>query len=380
MKKRLLVGISVFILSLSAIGQSPYYIAEQTITKYIIDKSEFQMQYTKYGNDSKFKYDFKWGADGYVRFYASYYWEDYITDKLDSVQGFYIIFRDWVGISKNEFIDTNETNKRLQFFYEWNYNVNDWDTVKIIERKRDSNNKEIFTIVFEKENEQWIPRYKEEHEYMKSRKVYTEYGWCREIENLIPQYKHEDEYNDKGQRVLWTSYNWNKSQNRWEPRSKAEFSYNTKGQEIRQVNYMPKDSVWIRSSKTETVKFNKNGQADLYIFYDWKESTHKWIEISRDDVKRRRENINLNKQKHWDDNLNTWIENTKTECQCDTLGREVLSISYQWDTTEKKWNPVSQKEIEYDDNNNPIFTRSHTWWQEKWILSETQESRYEKRE
>ena len=198
--KRLLTGVSVFILSFSAIGQSSYYLAEQTIIQYIVDKSELQMQYTKYGNDSKFKYDFKWGADGYVR-YSAYYWEDYITDKLDSVQGFYIIFRDWVGISKNEFIYTNEINKRLQSFYKWNYNVNDWDTVKIIERKRDLNNKETFTVVWEKEKEEWIPRYKEEHEYMINRNVYTEYSWNREIKNLIPQYKHEDEYNAMGERI-----------------------------------------------------------------------------------------------------------------------------------------------------------------------------------
>ena len=378
MIKRLLVGIYIFLLSFSAIGQSAYYLAEQTVITHIVDHQKaLQVQYAKYGNDSKFKYDFKWGSDGYIRFYASYYWEDYLD--FDS-EGFSKVVRGWIGIKKDEFTDTNEVNKRLQRFYEWNYNVNDWDTVKIIERKRDSYNKEIFTIVWEKENEKWISRYKEEHEYMKNRKVYTEYSWSGEIENLIPQYKHEDEYNAKGERVLFISYNWNKSQSRWQTRSKAEFNYNAKSQQIRQVNYIPKDSVWEKYSKTEIVKYNKNSQIDLCVFYDWQENTHSWVETSRNDVKKQKKNINPNEQKHWDDNLKTWIENTKTECQYDTLGREILSVSYQWDTIAKEWKKVSKKEIEYDNNNNPIFTRSHTWWQEKWVLSETRESRYEKRE
>ena len=143
---------------------------------------------------------------------------------------------------------------------------------------------------------------------------------------------------------------------------------------------MPKDSAWIRHSKAEIVKYDKTGQVDLCVFYDWKGSTRKWVETSRKDVKKKKGNINSNKQKHWDNHLKTWIDNTKTECQYDTLGREILSISYQWDTTEKLWKQVSKKEIKYDDNNNPVLTRSHIWWQEKWILSETRESHYEKKE
>jgi hypothetical protein len=379
MEKRFLLGIYAFFLSLSAIGQTSYYVAEETIIS-IVDNKKLDMSYgnNEYRNDTKFKYELKYSADGYSRFYAGYYWDGPFIEKPNSEEYEYV--SGWMGIFKYEYIRANESDFGLQVFYKWNYNTNDWEVEKKIERNRDSNNREIFTIQWEKEGEKWIPSHKEEHEYVKNKKIYTEYIWKSEIENLMPQYKHEDEYNAKGERVLWTSYNWDKLQNCWRLRSKAEFNYNAKGQLIRQVNYIPKDSIWIRSSKTEVAKYDKSGKEELCIFYDWNENTRKWIEKGRNDSKKEKEKINPNEKKHWDDSLNVWIDNVRADCQYDELGREILSVFYEWNSTEKKWRQASKKEIEYDDNNNPIFIRIHTWQQEEWVFSESRESRYEKNE
>jgi|GEM_PF-4360612 len=371
MGKKNLFVIHAFFLSLSAIGQPSYYLAEQTSIKQDIGYSDF-------GKNIKFKSESKYGADGYIRFSASYIWNNSFREKPNS-EGYYEQIG-WAGRDKYEYIYAHESDFGLQVFYGWNYNTEDWEVVKKIERKRDSDNKKIFSITWENENEKWIPRYKTEHEYVKNKKIYTEYSWDREIESLAPYYKHEDEYNTKGERVLCTAYYWDKLQNGWIFRSKAEFKYNKKGQEIRQVNYLPKNSAWIRNSKTEIMKYDNEGIKELFVHYKWDENKRKWIETGTIDNKKWKGKIDPNEQKHWNDSLNVWIDNIKMESQIDELGREILSISYEWNSTKKKWQQASKKEIEYDENNNPIFIHTYIWQQEKWEFSESRESRYEKRE
>lgn len=372
MVKKVLLVICVCVLLFSAIGQgqSSYYLVEKTIIR-IVDNNELDMVYGISAN-TQFKNEFKWDSNGHYQYSASYYWTDYILEQKDG----------WIGISKDEFIDANETGKNIQVFYSWSYDTNDWVIEKKIERKRNSDNKEMYTVVWKNDAKEWFPSYKEEHEYLEGKKIYTEYSWNIEKRKLVPQYKHEDEYNIKGERVLWTSYNWDILQDCWKLRSKADFNYNSEGLVIRQVDYLPKNSTWIRHSKTDFVKYTKNRQVELCIFYNWDSKAKKWVETNRNDVRKINKKVktNPNEQRHWDENRNTWIDNVKIESQYDELGREILSVSHRWNQVDKKWEQVSKKEIKFDDYNNPIFNTTYIWQQEKWIFSESQENRYKKRE
>ena len=136
--------------------------------------------------------------------------------------------------------------------------------------------------------------------------------------------------------------------------------------------------MWLKTSKEEH-RYNNNGEIDSYIFYDWKQDLNEWNESSKNDVSKYRE-IDFKESHHWNSNLKDWVKNVKTESQYDSLGREILSISYKWNIIKNIWNQVSKKETVYDENNNPRSTRSYAWKQEKWVLSDVEENIYKKKE
>jgi hypothetical protein len=126
-------------------------------------------------------------------------------------------------------------------------------------------------------------------------------------------------------------------------------------------------------------KYNKNGKEDLCIFYNWKQNSSKWVEEGRNEAQKERK-TNSKTSRHWDVGLNKWIDNAKAESQYDAQGREILSVSYKWNAVENRWEQVSKTETAYDENNNPISILFYAWWQENWVLSETRENSYVKRD
>lgn len=364
--KKFLLGICIFLQSLSIIGQTPYYLSEKTVFSYLDNPEE--------GQSSKYKFYFKYDVNGYVRYDESYCFNDMFPIEIDSS---FIFKSDWIGLSKSEYL-----NKGLQVFYKWDNNNYKWISIKRIDRKHDTNGNEISCIVYDRETdeEQWMPTSKSEDEYNISNKgtLHTEYVWDKNANDWRVYYKHTDKYDDSGKRVLNIIYNWNNQLNQWESHNKATFNYDDKDRFIFQENFAKTDSVWLRTSKEET-RYGKNGEIDSYIFYDWSKDLNEWIEGSRNDVSKNKE-IEFKESHHWDSTLKDWVKNVKAESQYDSLGREILSISYQWDIMENIWKQVSKKETEYDEKNNPKSTRSYKWKQEKWVLTEVEENIYKKRE
>ena len=365
MRKRLLLGTCVAFLSLSVVGQASYRLAELTLIRYVVDPREVHQQFSRWG-DTRHKSVLKWDDRGMIQHNSFYYWEWSFEDEVDS-QGFFVMIEGWIGVRKEE-ITRMDDNRSIQMFYNWNYNTNDWRGMRRIERIRDSNNNVVSTAEWVKEGKEWIPFSKEGSESIENKVIFRHHTWNRETNDWDLFSKHIDEYNSKGQRVLWTSFVWGSPN---EPRSRARFYYDENGQRIRQVNFFPRDSIWIKGSKTETVR-NKDGEIDLVIFYDWNESTDKWVERRRND--RRNE-----EERDWAGQCCCWVEPIRIDSvarQHDIREREVLSISYHWDTTNNLWRPISKIETEYDDSDNPIFIRTHKWWRERWALSETRRKRY----
>ncbi|GHT29038.1 hypothetical protein FACS189432_07800 [Bacteroidia bacterium] len=130
MKKKFLIGIYTFFLSLPVIGQKPYYLAEQTSVIHKVDPNDHEWQ------SSKYKFELKCNANGYKIFYASYYFDTRVIENDNiTLENHWVAWCkcDWAGISKEEYIDGG-----IQLFYEWDYNIDDWIAVKKIEREHDS--------------------------------------------------------------------------------------------------------------------------------------------------------------------------------------------------------------------------------------------------
>ena len=142
-------------------------------------------------------------------------------------------------------------------------------------------------------------------------------------EKFMIYYKEEFKYNSEGYLTSELYFNWNESTKKWIGDSKYEYTYNSNGNLTLEVEYSldEKTSAWVEISKNEST-YDSNGNCTLKIQSDWDQTSSKWIKAN------------------------------KREYGFDSNGNSILSIIYGWDETTIEWILDIKIENQYDSNGN----------------------------
>jgi hypothetical protein len=193
--------------------------------------------------------------------------------------------------------------------------------------------------------------------------------------NLGNSYKDIYIYDAKGNETSNIYYEWDESTGKWIGSEKGDFTRDSNGNIILNIWYNWDDILgkWAGTYKYETT-YDVKGNATLEISYNWDETTKKWVgSYKYENTYDAKGNQILRINYNWDDTTNKWIGSGKRETTYDANGNETLTIYYNWDTTSSSWVLSGKNEYTYDPIKNITASIYSNLENGNWVISSKNE-------
>lgn len=123
----------------------------------------------------------------------------------------------------------------------------------------------------------------------------------------------------------------------------------------------PTDSVFFR--KTYYERDYNHYKNLLSISFDWDSQNNDWVGVNKEEMsydEDGRHNV-LYVSYNWNSDLNDWIGVNKSEWGYDENDNQILSADYRWDTGQSIWIGLEKDVYEYNENSQELYHIYYNW-------------------
>ncbi|HEC43980.1 MAG TPA: T9SS type A sorting domain-containing protein [Bacteroides sp.] len=230
-----------------------------------------------------------------------------------------------------------------------------------IEIVRDS----IYSYGWDREANEWLIEYRDIFAYDSNgnRTVNARYIWDSETNNWVKDRHTITTYYTDGDRTVNATYKWDSETNNWIGTYRYYTTYDTIGNttERSQDDWDSETNGWVSHSRF-VISYSASGNLTGEIDYIWDSETKKWVgdfnwNLSYDI----NENLIEEAVKLWDLKTDDWVNNRREVFVYDANGNRTERLMQEWDSLSIEWKPYRRTVYHYDTNENPTEEIRYLW-------------------
>ncbi|WP_340112554.1 hypothetical protein [Maribellus mangrovi] len=341
-----------------------------------------------------------------------YYYDDFGNETLNVTDVKDTINNTWVHDKKVEHDFDINGNEIYYAFYRWNDSLNIWIGSSKTVRNYDEQNHLLLREIYEWDSDsiKWDMVIKHEYAFdSKGNKILdVSYGRDWQTNVLTPSNKYEYQFDGNGNKIMGASYSWNKEKEQWRGTSKSESVYDDFGNSTLSYDYTwdnenDKWKYWQKSTKTFTetgynyelyfwddgllqwygaskvdLVFSTLGKDSISIEYEWSFEDTVWYKRSKTEYSYYKPELYpLRIIYKWSREINDWELDRKIDLDYDESDRLILEAYYNWNDSLQAWIGESKNEIFYNSNGDRTATIYYGFDTEVWKIIAKSENIYD---
>jgi hypothetical protein len=256
--------------------------------------------------------------------------------------------------------------------YRWDTTANDWTLNDRLIYKYDTkgNNIEYSYAWFMSELDQWYNSFKATYEFDQLNRQIRgiNYIWGFMTNDWEYSGKNEATYRSDNLMETNTTFIWDAGTSQWKNSSKTEYSYDANGNTTEYLYYQwdSASANWVKNSKT-VYSYDNNNNVTETISSNWLNQA--WANSTKTLYEYTANNLTKLTVQVWDDTLQIWVNEYKTESTYDANNRSATSQNYMWNKDTQLWENFWKYSYTYDTDGNMTEDRSWIWDTDKndWV-------------
>ena len=340
--------------------------------------------------DTVFKYEYRWGEDGFLTEEVTYQWNG------DSLR-----LLPW----EKRLHENYRPDSVVIDYYTFNIPSREWElSRRSVDHYKEGRASRTESYVWLEEEGEWRIDGVTEYAYDVGgiTILILDWTWDEEADSLICSDMREEDYDQFGNEILFALSSWNADENEWETWLKTTRSYNGHNRLLERSDFFwiddslglveldhedyeyesdtllivmtrydfVTDSLKLLPTRREEYSYDESYRMEVRLNYIWERLNQFWSLDSRVDYEYDQEGLLVREvTSDWTGSDPEWVPDRKDEHEYDQQGRQVSIISYIWPAYAVDWQKDKRVDFAYDAYGNlsqVINWRVHEFWDE-WI-------------